>query len=132
MNAELKGEGRSVLQDGRQAAVFESDHRYRTARLIFRGALAFNAALSVFWLVTFLGGGSWFFSDYRADWGTIPRVLGGVAFFYVAWGVIWWGIKTLLLRYFVGFTKEERRAAFSSRMDRPYDVAAMRYDIASA
>jgi hypothetical protein len=107
------------------AARFEPDSRYRTAHLIFRGALAFNVALSCFWLVTFLGGGSWFFSDYRVDWGTIPRVLGGVAFFYVGWGVIWWGIKTLLLRSFVGFTKDERRDAFSSRMDRPYDVGAL-------
>lgn len=100
----------------------QSDSRYRTARLIFRGALAFNAALTVFWLVTFLAGGSWFFSDYHVDWGTVGRVLGGVFFFYVVWGVIWWGVKTLLLRYFVGFTKDERRDAFSSRMDRPYDV----------
>ena len=106
-------------------AVFEADSRYHTARLIFRGALAFNVALSLFWVVTFLAGGSWFFSDYRVDWGIIPRVLGGVAFFYVAWGVIWWGIKTLLLRYFVGFSKDERRDAFSSRMDRPYDVGAI-------
>ena len=103
----------------------QSDSRYRTARLIFRGALAFNAALSVFWLVTFLGGGSLFFSDYRVDWGTIPRVLGGVFFFYVIWGVIWWAVKTALLKYFVGFTKDERRAAFSSRMDRPYDVGPL-------
>ena len=103
----------------------QSDSRYRTAQLIFRGALAFNAALTLFWLVTFLGGGSWFFSDYRADWGTIPRVLGGVFFFYVVWGVIWWAIKTLLLKYFVGFTKDERRDAFSSRMDRPYDVGTI-------
>jgi hypothetical protein len=102
-----------------------SDNRYHTARLIFRGALAVNAALTVFWLVTFLGGGSWFFSDYRVDWGTIPRVLGGVFFFYVVWGVIWWAIKTLLLKYFIGFTKDERRDAFSSRMDRPYDVGAL-------
>jgi hypothetical protein len=102
--------------------MLQTDTRYRTARLIFRGALAFNVALTVFWLVTFLTGGSWFFSDYRVDWGTIPRVLGGVFFFYVLWGVIWWAIKTALLRYFVGFTKDERRDAFSSRMDRPYDV----------
>ena len=100
----------------------QSDSRYRNARLIFRGALIFNAVLTVFWLVTYLAGGSWFFADYRADWQTIPRVLGGVAFFYVIWGVIWWAIKTLLLRYFVGFSKDERRDAFSSRMDRPYDV----------
>jgi hypothetical protein len=52
-------------------------------------------------------------------------VLGGVGFFYVGWGVIWWGIKTLLLRSFVGFTRDDRRDAFASRMDRPYDVGAL-------
>lgn len=108
---------------GRQAV--QTDHRHRTARAIFRGALAFNAALTVFWLVTFFAGGSRFFSDYRVNWETAGRIGMGVLFFYVIWGVIWWAIKAALLRYFVGFTKQERRDAFSSRMDRPYDVSAL-------
>ena len=45
-------------------------------------------------------------------------------FFYVIWGLIWWGVKSALLRL-IGFTKEERRDAFSSRMDRPYDVRSL-------
>ena len=98
------------------------DSRRKTADTIFRGALAFNAALTVFWLVTFLGGGSYFFQDYRVDWQTVGRILFGVLVFYVVWGIIWWAVKAALLRFFVGFTKEERRDAFSSRMDRPYDV----------
>ena len=48
------------------------------------------------------------------------RVLGGVFFFYVIWGFIWYGIKTLLLKHFVHFSKEERRQAFSSRMKEPF------------
>jgi hypothetical protein len=100
-----------------------ADARRKTADTIFRGALAFNAALTVFWLVTFLGGGSYFFQDYRVDWQTVGRILSGVLFFYVVWGIIWWAVKAALLRFFVGCTKEERRDAFSSRMDRPYDVA---------
>jgi hypothetical protein len=59
------------------------------------------------------------------DAGTIGRVLGGVMFFYVIWGVIWWAVKAALLRWFVGFTRDERRDAFSSRMDREYDVDAL-------
>jgi hypothetical protein len=102
-----------------------TDSRYRTARIIFLGAFAFNAALTVFWLVTFLNGGSLFYSDYRADWTTIGRILSGILFFYVIWGVVWWAIKSALLRYFVGFGKEDRREAFSSRMHRPYDVSAL-------
>src|SRR4029079_13037785 len=54
----------------------------------------------------------------------IGRVAGGIFFFYVVWGFIWYGIKTLLLKYFVGFTKEERRQAFSSRMRAPFEVAS--------
>src|SRR5688500_15493204 len=102
-----------------------ADSRHRTARIIFLGAFAFNAALTVFWLVTFLRGGSFFYSDYRADWATVGRVLSGAFFFYVVWGFVWWAVKTALLRHFVGFTKEERRAAFSSRMKGPYDVSAL-------
>jgi hypothetical protein len=102
------------------------DTRRQTASRIFRAALAFNAALTVLWLVALVTGRTtMFFRDYTADLAAIGRVLGGVLFFYVIWGAIWWAIKTALLRWFVGFTKEERRAAFSSRMDRPYEVAAL-------
>jgi hypothetical protein len=101
------------------------DNRRRTADTVFRGALAFTAALTIFWLATFLTGGSFFFPDHRVDWETVGRILSGVMFFYVIWGVIWWAIKGALLRWFVGFTREERRDAFSSRMDRPYDVSSL-------
>ena len=98
------------------------DNRRRTADIIFRGALAFNMALTLYWLVTYLAGGSSFSSDYRVDGDVARRIFSGILFFYVIWGVIWWAIKGALLRYFVGFTPQERRDAFSSRMDRPYDV----------
>ena len=101
------------------------DARRRTADLIFRGALTFNVALTIFWLATIATGESFFFTDYRANREAAFRVFNGILFFYVIWGVIWWAIKTALLRWFVGFTKEERRDAFSSRMDRPYDVPAL-------
>jgi hypothetical protein len=100
-----------------------ADARRRTADRIFKGALAFNAALTLFWVATYLTGGTFFFRDYRVTWESIGRIFSGVLFFYVIWGIIWWAIKTALLRWFVGFTKQERRDAFSSRMDRPYDVA---------
>lgn len=99
------------------------DSRRRTADRVFRFALAVNGALSVFWLVTYFTGGSFFFKDYSVNWQLVSRIVSGVLFFYVVWGVIWWAIKTALLRWFVGFSKAERRDAFSSRMDRPYDVA---------
>ena len=101
-----------------------ADPRQVTARRIFRGALIFNTALTVFWLASMAADSRFFFSDYRMSWDGVGRVLGGVAFFYVGWGLVWWGLKSLALRW-VGFTKDERRDAFSSRMDRGYDVAAL-------
>jgi hypothetical protein len=102
-----------------------ADSRRRTADAIFRGALIFNAALTVFWIVTYFAGGSYFFNDYRVDLEVVGRIVFGVFYFYVVWGVIWWAIKTALLRWFVGLMRQERIDAFSSRMDRPYDVAAL-------
>lgn len=102
------------------------EDRRRTADRIFRGALLFNGALTVFWLVTALSGrSSAFFPEYRVTFARIAQVLSGVLFFYVVWGFIWYGIKTLLLRYFVGFSREDRRQAFSSRMSGPYEVAEL-------
>ncbi len=98
--------------------------RRRTADRVFRGALLFNAALTVFWLVlTLTGSTTIFFLETGITGAGIARVAAGVAFFYILWGFIWYGVKTLLLKYLVGFSKEERRQAFSSRMDAPYDVS---------
>jgi hypothetical protein len=111
------------MTDALSQALAPADRRRRTSDLVFRGALAFNAALTVFWLVTFIGGGSSFFKDYTVNLETIGRIFFGVLFFYVIWGVIWWAIKGAMLRRFVGFSAQETRDAFSSRTDRPYDVA---------
>ena len=100
--------------------------RRRTADRIFRGALLFNGALTIFWLVSAVTGrSSAFFPEYRVTVGSIAQVLSGVLFFYVIWGFAWYGIKTLLLSYFVGFSAEDRRQAFSSRMSGPYEVEAL-------
>ena len=69
------------------------------------------------------GGNAFFFGSYDVNLEAVGRVLGGVFFFYVVWGFIWYGIKSLLLTYFVHFSKDERRQAFSSRMKAPFDVA---------
>ena len=42
-----------------------------------------------------------FFGAYDFNLQAVGRVLGGVLFFYVIWGFIWYGVKTLLLKYFV-------------------------------
>src|SRR5215210_2008325 len=83
--------------------------RRRTADKVFRGALAFNAALTAFWVfVTISGRDAVFFQDYRIDRATLMRVGSGIVFFYVLWGFLWYGIKSLLLRTAAGFSKAER------------------------
>ncbi len=100
------------------------DDRRRTADRIFRAALIFNAALTVFWAVMLAtGGNAYFFGRYDVSAQSVIGVLAGVLIFYVLWGFIWWGVKALLLKYVAGFSKEERRQAFSSRMRAPFDVA---------
>lgn len=100
--------------------------RRRIADRVFQGALLFNAALTVFWLVLSLTGETTiFFQDYSVTWASLGRIAAGVGFMFVLWGFIWYGVKTALLKYFVGFTKEDRRRAFSSRMEAPgFEVAA--------
>jgi dolichol kinase len=100
--------------------------RRRTADRVFRGALAYTAALSLLW-VFFLSTGQTFglFNTYTVDREALLRVFSGFLFFSVLWGVIWYGVKSLVLRAFVGFTKEERRLAFRSRMSEPFDLSGL-------
>jgi len=99
--------------------------RRQTADRIFRGTFIFNLALTIYWLIAVIvGSGGPFFGDLGISWETLAAVAGGILFFYVIWGFIWFGIKAALLKYWAGFTKDERRQAFSSRMDQPFDVAA--------
>ena len=100
--------------------------RRRLADRIFRGALLFNTTLTLFWLFVWATGTRTpFFGSYDPSGAAIGRVLGGVFFFYVLWGFVWYGIKSLLLARFVGFSREERRQAFSSRMKAPFEVEAL-------
>jgi hypothetical protein len=104
-------------------AVSQTERR-RTVDLVFRGSLAFTAALTLYWAWLLASGSpSSFFKDYRPDGPALVQVLFGFLFFTVFWGVVWWGIKTLLLAKWVGFTKEERRRTFSARLDGRFDVA---------
>ena len=102
------------------------DDRRRTADRIFQGALMFNAALTAYWiLIEATHGHSMFFQHSAIDRGTIARVGWGILFFYVVWGFIWYGIKSRLLKSVAGFSRDERRQAFSSRMHAPFDVAGL-------
>lgn len=112
--------------DNGPPAIAPFAERRRIADRIFTGALLFNTALTVFWAVVFLSGtDALFFGSSAFDAASVGRVLFGILLFYVAWGFIWYGVKTVLLKYVAAFSKDERRAAFSSRMSKPYDVAEL-------
>jgi hypothetical protein len=112
----------SVVEAAPDAAI----ERRRTADRVFTGALAFNVAMTALWLFMAFGAGSnRFFAHYELNLAAFGRVAVGVVMFNVVWGFIWYGIKSLLLKYLVGFSKAERRQAFSSRMHEPFDVAAL-------
>jgi hypothetical protein len=100
--------------------------RHAIADRIFKGALLTNVALTVFCLVAyFTGAGDSLAGARQFDAKSIGHVLIGIFFFNIAWGFIWYGIKNLLLNYVCGFTADERRAAFSSRMQQPFDIAEL-------
>jgi hypothetical protein len=115
----------TVLADAGTAASAFANRR-QTADRVFRAALVFNTALTAFWLfVVLTRRDAVFFQHYDIDRAAIGRVAAGIGFFYIVWGFIWYGIKSLLLRFVAGFSKEERRRAFSSRMRAPFDVAEL-------
>jgi hypothetical protein len=115
---------RTLMAEAVQTPVATADERRRTVDRVFRGALVFNSALTVYWLFLLAtGGSSVFFQDYRADVKHLGATLIYLLFYFVSGGIVWLGIKTLLLTYVVGFSKEDRRRAFSSRLDGRFEVA---------
>ena len=95
--------------------------RRRTADRIFRGALVFNAALTIFWLFVVVTRRMRSFSAPTTSTGRQSAGFSvGVLFFYVIWGIHLVRDQDALLQAISSAsTKEERRQAFSSRMDAP-------------
>ena len=102
-----------------------AEHHQRTARRVFQGALLWTCAMTVFWVVMMVLGPERapFFGRYRIDQQALGAVLFGFLVFNVLWGAIWWGIRYLLLRKFVGMSKDDAREIFTSRMHHPFDLA---------
>jgi dolichol kinase len=102
-----------------------AEHHLRTARRVFQGALLWTSGLTVFWAVVMVLGPERapFFGKYRIDKQALLNVFFGFVIFSVLWGWIWYGIRALLLRKFVGLSKEEVREVFTSRMRRPFDLS---------
>ena len=101
----------------------------RTADRVFRGCLLYTSALTLFWLFLIISRRKLvpfaIFSRYNVDTEALRNVFFGFLFFAVFWGYVWYGVKNLLLRVLAGFSKEERRLSFSSRMDQPFDLSAL-------
>ncbi|MFL6548416.1 MAG: hypothetical protein ACJ8OJ_06945 [Povalibacter sp.] len=103
-----------------------SAHRLAIAARVHRGAFWLNSVLTIFCIVAYITGtGATIAGSFKPNVQSILQVLIGVAFFHVIWGFVWYGVKNLLLAKFVGFTRDERRAAFSSRMSGPYEVSEL-------
>ena len=100
--------------------------RLATARRVFQGALTVNCILTLFCIVAYATGkGSAIAGTFEVNLKSIVGVLIVVTILHVVWGFIWLGIKSLLLARFVGFSKQERVLAFSSRMSQPFEVAEL-------
>jgi hypothetical protein len=124
MNQTIAGALPDATTPDARAVPDATDPRVRTARRVFLGALAFNTALTLFWLASWATDSRFFFSDYHITPQALLSVFGMVVGFYIVPGFFWWAVKSAMLRW-IGFTKDERRDAFSSRMDRDYDVRAL-------
>lgn len=101
--------------------------RKQTALRVFRGCLAYTAALTLYWLFCLMARPEtgFFFAHYEIDREGLTRVAIGFLFFSILWGVVWFGIKNLLLRTWVGLSKDERRRVFRSRMGEPFDLPGL-------
>ncbi len=102
--------------------------RYRQdAQRYFRWSLALTGAVTAVWLffvVTGRDGGA-VFKGYQLNLEAVGRVAMGFLVMSVLWGWLWYGIKSLLLRKLAGFSKEEVRAVFRSRMSEPFDLPGL-------
>ena len=117
-----------IPEDGDPAPVgLRRSPALRTARLVFLGALLYTTAITVFWAVAMVLGPERvpFFGNYRIDGRAIGRIAFGFLVFSVAWGWIWYAIRALLLRRFVGMSNEDVREVFTSRMGRPFDLSGL-------
>lgn len=97
----------------------------RKADTTFRLLLIFNFALTLYWVTTLLTGNSYFYGNYQLTISSILAVLDVFIFGTIAWGLIWHGVKSLLLAKVVGMSPADRKRAASSRMHGDFYVSDM-------
>jgi hypothetical protein len=89
--------------------------------------MALTGAMTAVWLffvVTGRDGGA-IFKGYQISLEAVGRVAVGFLIMSVLWGWLWYGVKVLLLRKLVGFSKEDVKAVFRARMSEPFDLAGL-------
>jgi hypothetical protein len=102
------------------------DGRRRLADRIFRLAVGVHLALTLFALLSaFTGFGGSIAGRFELNAETMIRLAIAILFFDGVWAVIWYGLKNLLLRTFVGMSRADRKAVFSSRMSQPFDLPGL-------
>jgi len=114
--------------DPRPSDMTPDRERYRReARRYFRLSLALTVVLTTVWLFFVLTGrdGGPAFRGYQLNLEAISRVAGGLSFMVVLWGWLWYGVKRLLLVKLAGFSKDDLRMVFRSRMAEPFDLAEL-------
>jgi hypothetical protein len=108
------------------ASIAPTEDRQRLADRLFRFAVGTNLALTLFAaLAGFTGFGSSIAGRFEFNAATAGRMLFAILFFNGVWALIWYGVKYALLRFFVGMSRDDRRAVFSSRMSQPFDLPGL-------
>ena len=82
----------SPVADRRHAGRAAMADRRRIADRIFRGALAFNTFLTLFWgFMMVTRHDALIFHQYTIDRTAVASIFFSLIFFYVIWGYIWYG-----------------------------------------
>ena len=100
----------------------------RTARLVFRGALAYTAALTLFWVVLMVVRPARvpIFRTYRPELQSLVGLVFYFVIFMLLWGYIWYDVRLFFLRRLVKMSDEDAREVFNSRMRKPFDLGRYR------
>ena len=99
----------------------------READRYFRWSVWLTGALTAAWLFFVLTGrdGGVLFQGYQLTLEALRRVATGFLFMSVLWGWLWYGLKVLVLQEVAGFSKEDVKAVFRSRMAEPFDLPGL-------
>ena len=99
----------------------------RDAERYFRWSVGLTAVITATWLFFVVTGrdGGTLFKGYQISLEAVGRVAMGFLIISVLWGWLWYGIKVLLLRKLAGFSKDEVKAVFRSRMKEPFDLPGL-------